>query len=299
MWRLIAAVSVLHKFWNYPPDDPGKPRRVGEPSQRGEPGRLGLPIKPERWHPEEKEHRRKERQFWRFSVGLAGFATGAAVIGAIFAYFALKASMEQATTAQKALIAADRPWLKVTDLSHITVDVEREFVLFVPVVKVKNIGHSPAQHIYVDALAISDSSIGEQNSGAVDICREAASATHPAAENLIFPDDASELSGNAAIAISAIRQKINARAQRESGISRSLINRDVKQPIFSDFTIVGCITYNSPSQNILGQTAFVFDLDKSCNFPTRAACTFDLSHPAIYTEPDILIRRPGGGIYAR
>ena len=116
-------------------------------AQDGKPIREASPIRIERWNPDEQDHRRKERKYWRLSICLGVFTTGTAILGAILAAFALAASRDQVNTArheQRAWISIDESLSKYVRNAGDKFGIDIGFIL-------NNTGHSPAFHAIVHA----------------------------------------------------------------------------------------------------------------------------------------------------
>lgn len=65
------------------------------------------------WEPDEKKHRRKERQYWRWSIVLSAVITAGAVASAFYASGAYLQVKRQADIAQASYLASTRAWVDV------------------------------------------------------------------------------------------------------------------------------------------------------------------------------------------
>lgn len=233
---------------------------------------------------------------------------GTAGAAAWFAHGAFTEARRQADTAQEALIAADRPWIKVVGLSDVHVNVGVGAVVVFARVAVKNIGRSPAQHTYLDTALLADSSLDEQNARAALVCRDAEKAGYPPQEQLVFPDDAPTLSDVATIRIGTIKEERDRRLRQDFEMADRIIPDEtaedrlrarVAQPLRAGLTIVGCVTYAVSARRVVGQTAFVFGLDHACGEGPWVVCSFDMTAPGEYEGSAVAVHPAVGGAFAR
>lgn len=297
-----------------PPRDsverPCEPERGGGPASVQQPPRPALHAADGGAVPGDTHHQREEREYWRRSLAASWVAAGAALVAVLFAAGAYNETRRQADTAQEALIAADRPWIKINKLSRVRIDVDDHVVWVSADVQVKNIGRSPAQHTYLKTTLLSDSSLTEQTAEAENLCRRSAASGYSVDERLVFPDDGHLLGNVTGLGMEAIQRKRDDRLRWEADVSRRNFGEDatvaenrmkerMALPLRVGFTLVGCVTYAVSARRVVGQTSFIYGLDRACGLGPLGICTFDMDPPAIYAGDDISIRDPIGGTFAR
>jgi hypothetical protein len=248
---------------------------------------------------------------------ISGVTTAAAIIATVFAAGAYFASWEsvaearrQANIAQAAYIAADRPWIKVAQPPRVRLDVRDGIVWFRTDVEVQNIGRSPAQHTCFHTELLPDASLDEQAAAAENLCQRAAAAGYPSDERLVFPNDQNTLWDITGISIETVREKRNRKLEWEENAARemfgevpSVVEDRLREqrvlPLRASFTLVGCITYAVSPRRVVGQTAFVYGINRACGLGPLGICTFDMNPPATYSGDDISVRSQIGGAFAR
>jgi hypothetical protein len=77
----------------------GNTANAAPPTENEQPSGAASPTNPPTWHPDEKEHRRKERGYWNWSLILTSAAVGGAITSAVFAWGAVGEARRQANAA--------------------------------------------------------------------------------------------------------------------------------------------------------------------------------------------------------
>ena len=114
--RYLEAAAKRRKFKPSPiGDETANTEDTGQPSSAPKQGSKGAKPVGERWHPEEREHHRQERTYWRFSAVLTAVAAAGAIATVILsqcslneARLATAESHRQADAAEKTLISSNR-----------------------------------------------------------------------------------------------------------------------------------------------------------------------------------------------
>lgn len=105
----------------------------------------------------DQKHQRHERYYWIVTGAASVAATIATIVAAIYAIGAYNASwqavgaaQDQAEIARKSLVAGERPWVMLTNFKPIGLfSDDSEGVTFSVNISAKNVGHSPAQNVFV------------------------------------------------------------------------------------------------------------------------------------------------------
>ena len=281
-----------------------------EPAGHDQPLRAApLPSPDERQYASDERHKRGERIYWRVTGAASVVATIAAGAAAWFAYGAFTETRRQADTAQEALIAADRPWIKVLGLSAPEVEIRDGGVFLNARLSVKNIGRSPAQHTHVRARLQADGSAIDEARDAEAFCREAAVRGIPFVESLIFPDDDRALAVHALADVRIIAQHWRDRIERDFQMARSAFGDDpvaerrraerLSYPVRVGLTLIGCITYVIPTGRSYGQTAFIYGFNRNCGLGPYGECSFEMEEEGTHEGDALVMREAIGGAFAR
>lgn len=265
------------------------------------------------------EHQREERRYWRRSIVISKVATAVTAGGLVFAglafiagYRAMIETRRQADTAQEALIAADRPWIKVLELSGPRIEVRDNAVFLRAGLKVKNIGRSPAQHAFIRTKLSPDGSVMDDARETEMLCRNAAARGIPPFETLIFPDDESSIAIHALADVRDIAKHWRDRIERDYQLSRSVFGEDelaernraerLSYPVRVGLTLIGCVTYVIPTGRSYGQTAFIYYFNRACDLGPGfipGECSFEMEEPGTHEGDALVIREAIGGAFAR
>jgi hypothetical protein len=117
---------------------------------------ITTPCPQQGWHAEEKEHRRKERAFWRAYIALTIFVVGGAVASALFAYGAYSASKRQASAAETQVgVAKDTEQRQLRAYLYVDHDMinAREKTATVNI-NIRHAGATPAYKIRLDTYMV-------------------------------------------------------------------------------------------------------------------------------------------------
>ena len=237
---------------------------------------------------------------------ISAFALVFAGAAFVASYGALRETRRQADIAQDALITIDRPWLKVIGLENTPIDVRAGYAWTFANIEVKNIGRSPAQHTlptFLLFLTVPSTSRIPKRQTSVERLRAQGTGQKTNSCSPTTPD----ISGTSAVALSAVKDKRDRRAEREYVIARRMIGRHGQRPVDrspeppcnATFTLVGCVTYAIATRQALGQTAFIYDLSYACGLGRLGQSQFRLSHPGSYSGNDVGVREPASGSFAR
>lgn len=109
---------------NDPDQQSGPAANASDVANNKEPVGSAIPSNPEGWHPQEQEHRRHERRYWKASVFLTLIAMIGAVASAWFAWRAVQASQNTAISARDAVTEAKRQASAAEQQTAIAKDAE-------------------------------------------------------------------------------------------------------------------------------------------------------------------------------
>jgi len=257
-----------------------------------------------------------QRRKWVRSEKINAFAAIGQVLSALFAAFVVIVSWQganearrQADVAQQALIAAERPWVKVVGLSDVRVTVREDMVSFFAKINVTNIGRSPAQGTFVRTRLLANASIDEGAQAANALCRDFIEGKYysPTYE-LIFPDEDRILWDTALIYVHSISRENKKRIQEEFQLNRSAYGDEKAEefrtqaaaaPLVAGLSLIGCVNYMIPIGRVVGQTAFVYAVNQACGKEQRELCAFYMTKPGVFEGKDVIIREPISGTFAR
>jgi hypothetical protein len=246
-------------------------------------------------------------------IALAALAT---IIYAVFAYNQWQVMHGQLRIMADQLNQMDisqRPWVRLTVanpryllVQETGVDIDLEF-------RAKNIGHSPAEGVYISGKVFPELSLTEQNTAARAVCDSAREIfeNNPYGKNLeymqsiIFPNEERQIREVGALIISTdemIQSKVREIDFQYSGSlpyigekqaatkrEEALANLKTK-PIFSAFYIVGCIVYTYRSGSAFGKTAFVLNVFRPCTESPVGACTFEVGSRRDYEANEMQVK---------
>jgi len=250
----------------------------------------------------DQEHQRAERFYWRVNSITAAVATGAAIAAAVFAAGAYNASWQgvaearrQADIARAALITGDRPWIRVIGLSNVHLHISVDHVTLSFNVDLKNVGRSPAKEVFVDTTLLADGGFTEHADHAASICKNARANGYDPAKGLIFPDAVEPRWETAHITAGEVIT-INNQAIMEEVVNMKRIygqaaakEREAElrsRPYYLSPVIIGCVTYNIPVGDVIGQTSFIFNVYRACGARSKR-CTFAIERATSF-KPDEL-----------
>jgi hypothetical protein len=230
-------------------------------------------------------------------IALAALAT---IIYAVFAYNQWQVMSGQLRVMSGQLDQMDiaqRPWMRLSKYTPVGLSVTDGGVIIDLDLDAKNIGHSPAETVYATGRTFADMSSTEETPAARAICSEDPWKNLEFNHSMIFPDEERHIHGGPfTIGIQDIKNRWVERitSQYPEARWRELLTN----PVFSSFTVVGCIIYSYRARGASGQTAFVLDVHRSCNI-AHGECTFDVSHPAEYGAGEMVITESNRGLFAR
>lgn len=265
--------------------------------------------------PGDERQQRYERRYWIITSITSVAATFATVVAAGFAIGAYNASWQavevarnQTLIAESALIASNRPWVKITDLTVVRLDVDRDFVSLSANVAVKNVGASPAPRTFIRTKLFPDGSVIDEGREAEAMCRETVASGYPPFEALVFPNEAHDFFEVSTVAMELIRKRRNDRIRGEYVANQPVFGEEFAQqhrreaeaiPLRAAFTLIGCAAYIVPVGSFAGQTAFIYSIYFNCGEGPFGSCTFDMTRHAIYGAKDVKVGEPVGGTFAR
>ena len=275
-------------------EQPDAAKNKEQATEHPEPVRAALPADPVCWHPEEKEHRRKERQFWGASIGLSFLALLIAGVSFVFAYRAwlagekqAQAAVEQVRVAHESLIASDRPWVKLVNVKPSFVLISEGGAVIAVVLTVKNIGHSPAEDVYAAGKAFADISLNGVRHEAESICKENLPPSLNFLKSVVFPNEAGKI--NEGDFIINRRDVQKARTDYINSQPEFLHKQMADNPLYGVFTVVGCITYKIAGSTKRGETAFSFNVAKHVPGYSRLEGGFNMDKPANISSADMFL----------
>ncbi len=205
-------------------------------------------------------------------------ATGATIAAAVFAAGAYLAARDQARIAQDALVAGERPWLMLADIKPATLssDDEAGVTLWVNILA-KNIGHSPAQNVWVNArLLIVENSDPRPDIVMHAVCREVRESPVMFPGPVIFPDQTEHT--NRGVPHSFNIQAKDVWAVRAAWIKSTHDNEMARNrpdraeawaaahsefPFHAPLYFVGCVNYRSSDNALYFQTSFMFSVSSN------------------------------------
>jgi hypothetical protein len=256
----------------------------------------------------DEEHKAEERDYWRRSLNVSIWATVIAFGGWVLAFAvfhatwqAMETTQEQARVAQAALIASDRPWLKIKSVSVSEVSVDRLGTTIRLSVKAKNIGRSPALRGLALVEVLPDMRDGEPARLAAPLCRRAAADRDLAeVEGVVFPDAERETHHLRFVLPSDVRAARDRARSREATGGREPPVEPAPEGLRTQIAIVGCTTYAFHAGRAIGQTAFVYDLARNCGpLGHEWPCDFDLSEQGEWSGDTIVVREADFAGFAR
>lgn len=137
-----------------------------------------------------------QRRQWSRSEIFSAISTAATFAGSAFtagaliaAILAVNEARRQADTAQQALIAVDRPWIKVIGVSNVRLEIDKFGIRLATMIDVKNIGRSPAPQTWIATKLITHRSIIDEGIEADLICSEMYEHRFDLRQILVFRDE--------------------------------------------------------------------------------------------------------------
>ena len=292
------------------------------------------PARQEGWHPEEKKHRRREGRYWLTSLLLSLAVAIGAGFSARYAFKAASEAHEQAVQARRqadeagrqvgiaaqALVATDRPWIKIISVSDPKLEISTQYgyVSFGITVKVSNVGRSPAGSVTIDSKLLTPWSdkpwVGPDGSAPVEVkafCHGVEGQPESIFfESLLFPGDEDPREASASLTTNDIRAARDAAIRgsylgwlgvpRQDREKLDTMAQELATPTISSFILIGCVTYRIPSGQALGQTSFIYEVDRrECRDDPAKCGGFDITRPALYSDADLSVKPAGGGTYAK
>lgn len=220
----------------------------------------------------------------------------------------MEAAQEQARVAREALVAADRPWIKVIGLSEPRLDIKTDNVFFNARLDVKNIGRSPAPRTSVRTKLLPDAIPKDEAGEAETLCREAVARRIPWREISVFPDDGRSVAIDADANMESIAEDRRTMVERdferlrqglddESALERRALL--LSFPLRAAFTLVGCVAYEIPTGRAHGQTAFIYRVSRECGAGPSVYCSFEMSEPMVHKGEALSIRENWTSAFAR
>lgn len=215
------------------------------------------------WHPQEKEHRRHERFYWKFSlvVGLAGLISAiAAAVVASFAYLAVDGQLATMRDEQ-------RPWISIDRMDPISsFHRDQNGLLYLRIsFNLKNSGHAPARYTDIAGMMVVRSNTNADLSKIKEVCIK--ERVRPIDEHAvgqpIFPGD----TRSAGYGVELLKDE---EAKLEAGKTAILLG--------------GCVDYVYGAQNEHHQTSFVIEIDKPGPDSTFLAIDYEKDIPLAATN---------------
>ncbi|MBN9561760.1 MAG: hypothetical protein J0H14_13675 [Alphaproteobacteria bacterium] len=247
----------------------GYPNRTDIPPAAGDKG-----IEGREYRLTQQDHWLKEERNWSRQTGLGVATAIAAIVASGAAIFALQASRQavkeahvQAETAQAAFVAQERPWIMLADVKPASLDSDdKGGVMFWVNISVKNIGHSPAQDVWVSGKLVIDQFDPLPEQAMKSVCQE--SKTYGFPGNPVFPDQTQpvqEPPNSFYIPAQHVWAARDARIEsaylwHSPRRAQAWAEELSKFPFYAALHLVGCINYRSPDRRDVYQTSFAFEI---------------------------------------
>lgn len=261
----------------------------------------GIANQGQRHNSDDEKHKRAERTHWQVTSTTGVIATGAAIVAAVFAAGAYQAANEQAKIAQNTLIASSRPWVMLANVRPLNLSSDdADGVTLWAKISVKNIGHSPAENLFITGKLLIDQFDPSPQQGMEEACQEARLNSSTIRGQVLFPDQSEDLDGGIPQSFLIDVDKVWAsRAARIKSAYEAEMARGKSQlaeewkgalaefPFHADLHFVGCVSYRSSTSKTLYQTSFMFDLG---SFPLLGGKPPVIHYPEPEpNNPDILM----------
>ena len=267
-------------------DDAGSAKNHGNGARQEQPITIGGPPSDNASQAEEREHRRAEQRYWKWSIALTLLTIALTSVGIYVASSALKASWRavdearrQAEIARLSLIASDRAWLQVTTFQPEKFTINASEVSISSSIKIRNVGHSPALNVQVMVDLLASSRGGDLTE--VNLCDTFKKAPLNVFSNVIFPgeetafDDAKYKSIAIPDVLVAQGKDINSAPE-----------------FFAFFLLAGCVIYQSPTTGPLQHgTSFGLIVSRKCP-SSPVGCAFEVLQEAELPPDELEWRAP-------
>jgi hypothetical protein len=232
-------------------------------------------------------------------------AVTAAIAAAIFAFWSAWVFAGQLSEMQ----TERRPWIQLSKFTPLGIDVMEGGVDIRVLPYARNIGHSPAEGVFTVDKLYPGLSITDERSAAEAACKDAADRTYRSIQTIIFPDEEQPLDDWVfVISTSDIKKHRRDEAALQYagrlvmlGKERAdeMMQEDLARPLFSTFTVAGCVTYFYRDGRASGQTAFLLDITRRCLESPVGKCAFDVSHVAEFGPETMWITEIRRSVFAR
>ena len=181
---------------------------------------------------------------------------------------------------------AQRPWIRLSKVTPLGLSVTEAGVIIDLDLHAKNIGHSRAEEVYTTGRIFPDLSLNDQASTARAACEGRSTKPLEFTQSVIFPDEDHQIEGGSfAISQQEITNRWMERITSQYTESIPYVGKEkadarkkeeLVQPVFSSFTVIGCIIYSYRDRSASGETAFALDVHKSCETDIGPLkCAFD------------------------
>lgn len=253
-------------------------------------------------HSTDEEHRTAEQYNWGRQNVLSAITTIAAIGAAVFAFKTFIETRRQADIAKDSLIAATRPWVQISSVKPISVAVDGPLIVIGTDFRVKNIGHSSAEAIFVTGDVFPSIGTTEEHTAAGKVCARARKGKQTELDAVAFPDEEVRLTGTDFVIMKRDVQnyrtaEMNKNYEVRKGMfgkeqAENMRGGEASQPLSTDLTVVGCITYQFAGGEGVGQTSFILNLYRPCQriYPDvipELKCTFDVTQRRDFRGDDI------------
>jgi hypothetical protein len=277
-----------------PDDETGSPENRGNRADQEQPIAIGAPSSDNASQAEEREHRRAEQRYWKWSIALTLLTIALTSAGIYVANSALKASWRavdearrQAEIARFSLIASDRPWLQVTSFRPDILRVKDSIVGISSTVAIKNVGHSPALNVQIMTAILPSSGGGDLKFPEEGVCQTLRRKPYNIFSNVIFPGEENVIDSAQSSFVIALEDVLKAQ-----GIMN---DAQVNQYYGTYLLLMGCIVYQSAATApIQHSTSFGFILDRKC--PERPfGCALEIMQEEDIPGDQLQVRTPFKG----
>jgi len=258
---------------------------------------------------------------------VVGLFTAALFVAAILQFAVMeiaRESSDDSTAAQLAVMRAQtrtmqsqldqmdiaqRPWIRLSQAAPVDISVMDAGAIIILDLHAKNVGHSPAERAYASGRAFSSLATTNEHVVAEAACKEASGRKPRDVDAIVFPgEDVPIEDGSFTINMRDIARDRSNRISEQYNAGKAYFGeekaqtrrqQEMAQPLFTSFTIVGCITYSYRDRKAIGQTAFILDVYRRCPETPAARCTFDMSHERDYPAGDMSVSEVRSGLFAK
>ena len=184
----------------------------------------------------------------------------------------MKASIAAATRSADAAQAGTRPWI-TAEFEVVLLSRSEAGVNIVMHVTLKNIGHSPAQYVFLSPRVVFydyENGIKTQR----EVCEDSIKAWDNIrrSDNIIFPSDAQLTNSTGIIRMKDVIDWQDRRIARGLQRKNPMDEREAEsERKFTVFGVVGCISYGFAGSPNIHQTGFILTLTNAPKQPGGAA----------------------------